>query len=174
MVPNSATHHIFIYVRNYSLNRGRKLNVHKTFRRHPRQQAFYKTQKQPSEVFYNKRCSQKFCENSQENTCAKVSFLDPRRQPEGFYEMGSVRTSVLPFFRPSFRLARRLLGIVSLFLSKFWHGARNPFEVMHGRAGFSRKMFFCPKNYENGPKTGFFKFNVWNNNNYFGLIQVFY
>ena len=32
-------------------------------------------QKQPPEVFCKKRCSQKFLQDSQENTCARVSFL---------------------------------------------------------------------------------------------------
>ena len=135
---------------------------------------FIKHRSSHQRYFITKGVLRNFAKIHRKTHVPKSPFLYPRRQPEGFYEMGSVRTSVLPFFRPSFRLARRLLGIVSLFLSKFWHGARNPFEVMHVRVGFSRKMFFCPQNYENGPKTGFFKFNVWNNNNYFGLIQVFY
>ena len=32
-------------------------------------------QKQPPEVFYKKRCSQKFHKNLQENPCARASFL---------------------------------------------------------------------------------------------------
>ena len=38
----------------------------------------------------------------------------------------------------SILLSRCFLGIASLFFSKFWHGARNPHEVVHGIAGFSR------------------------------------
>ena len=48
-----------------------------------------------------------------------------------------------------------------LILSKFWHGARNPYRVVRDRTGFSRKMFLPPKLgkwTKNGPKTGFFEF----------------
>ena len=37
------------------------------------------------------------------------------------------------------------LGIVSLVFSKFWHDARNSYEVVRDRAGFSGKYFFAPK-----------------------------
>ena len=52
------------------------------------------------------------------------------------------------FHRPfclAFRLSGRFLGIVLLVFSKFWCGARNPYKVVHGRAGFFRKNFFVPK-----------------------------
>ena len=65
--------------------------------------------------------------------------------------------SVLPSFRPS----GHFLRIVSLVFSKYWHGARNPYEFVRDRARFSRKIFLPPKlgNWtKNGPKTGFFKF----------------
>ena len=42
-----------------------------------------------------------------------------------------------------------------------WHGARNSYEVVCDRAGFSGKIFFCSKigkRAKNGPKTGFFQF----------------
>ena len=42
----------------------------------------------------------------------------------------------------------------ALTFSKFWHGARNLYEVVRDRAGFSRKIFFCPKNWEIQPKMG--------------------
>ena len=51
--------------------------------------------------------------------------------------------------------------MVSLVFSKFWHGSRNPYEVVQDRAGFSgEKNFFSKigKITKNGPKTGFFKF----------------
>ena len=32
-----------------------------------------------------------------------------------------------------------------LVFSKFCHGARNLYEVVHDRAGFSREIFFAPK-----------------------------
>ena len=41
-------------------------------------------------------------------------------------------------------------------------GAWNPYQVVRGKAGFSGKNSFCPKNLENGAKMGqkqgFFKF----------------
>ena len=47
----------------------------------------------------------------------------------------------------------------SLVFSEFWHGARNPYEAVLGRAGFSVKKIFVRKNEpQNGPKTGFFEF----------------
>ena len=56
-------------------------------------------------------------------------------------------------FRPSFRLSRRFLWIVSLTFFKFWHGARNPYEVVRDRADFRWKIFL-PQKLENGPKMG--------------------
>ena len=84
-----------------------------------------------------------------------LSLLDPRRQPEGSYEIGSIRLSVLPSVLPSFRLYGCFLGIVPLIFSKFWHGARIPCEVVRGRFRFSGKM---GKWAQNEPKTGFFQF----------------
>ena len=55
------------------------------------------------------------------------------------------------------------LGIVSLVFSKFWHGARNPYEIVRDRAGFFSKVFLPPKLgkwTENGLKTVFFLFVV--------------
>ena len=46
---------------------------------------------------------------------------------------------------PSFRLSGSLLGTVLLVFSKFWHGARNLYEVVRDRAGFSRKCFLLQK-----------------------------
>ena len=34
---------------------------------------------------------------------------------------------------------------VPLSSSEFWHGARNPFHVVHDRAIFFEKTFFAPK-----------------------------
>ena len=50
--------------------------------------------------------------------------------------------SVLPF--------KRFLGMVSLVFSKFWHGARNPSEVVRGNAGIFKKK--KKKKWENRPK----------------------
>ena len=66
--------------------------------------------------------------------------IGPRRQLEWSYELGSVRPPVLPFIR----LSGHFLGIVSLVFSKFWHGARNLYDV-RDRPGFSRKILFAPK-----------------------------
>ena len=56
-------------------------------------------------------------------------------------------------FRPSFHLSGRFLVIISLAFSKFWHGTRNPYEVVRERAGFSGKKIIVPK-IEKGPKMG--------------------
>ena len=54
---------------------------------------------------------------------------------------------------PSFCLYRHFLGNVSLVFSRFWHGARNPYEVVCQSQIFWKK-FFCPQNWENEPKMG--------------------
>ena len=69
---------------------------------------------------------------------------------------------VYPPFRPSVRPSICLgnfLGIAALVFSKFWHDARNPYEVVHDRAEFSRKKIFLSEigiMGKNGPKTEFF------------------
>ena len=54
------------------------------------------------------------------------------------------------------------LGIGSLDFSEFWHGARNPYEVLCHRATYFGKNIFCLKHWGNGPKIGqkigFFEF----------------
>ena len=59
--------------------------------------------------------------------------------------MGPVSPSALPTFHLSFHLFGCFLGIVSLFFSKFLCGARNQYEVVCDRAGFSGKKIFAPK-----------------------------
>ena len=59
--------------------------------------------------------------------------------------------SILPSFHPTFRLSGRSLGIVSLVLSRFRHGAGKPDAVVHDSQIFQEKKF-SPKNWENGPK----------------------
>ena len=59
---------------------------------------------------------------------------------------------ICPSFRPSFRLFGRFLWIVSLTFSKFWHGTKNPNEVVRERAEFSRKFYFTPKIGKMDPK----------------------
>ena len=51
--------------------------------------------------------------------------------------------SFCPSFGLSFPLSRHFLGIVSLVFSKFWHDARNPYEVTCGRGRFPRKTILC-------------------------------
>ena len=41
--------------------------------------------------------------------------------------------------------SEHFLGIVTLAFSEFWHGARNPYEVVCDRDGFFRKDFFALK-----------------------------
>ena len=60
--------------------------------------------------------------------------------------------SVHPSFRPSFHLSRNFPKIVSLIFFKFWHGARNSYEVVLERDGFSGKIFFAYKMGKMGPK----------------------
>ena len=71
------------------------------------------------------------------------SFIGPLAVARGSYEVG---LSLIPFFC--------FLGIVSLDFSKVWHSARNWID----RAGFSGGKNFCPRNWENGPKTWVFEF----------------
>ena len=46
--------------------------------------------------------------------------------------------------------SKRFLEIRLLVFSKFWHGVRNPYEVVLERARFFGK-FFYPQNEENRP-----------------------
>ena len=73
----------------------------------------------------------------------------------GSFKIGSVRPSILLSDLLSC-LSKSFHGIVSLFFSKFWHGARIPCEVVRDRAGFFRKIFFAPKIGKMGQKQGFF------------------
>ena len=62
------------------------------------------------------------------------------------------------FILPLCCLCRCFHGIGSLDFSEFWHGARNPYHVVGDRAGVFLKNFFCPQNWGNGSKIGFFEF----------------
>ena len=55
-------------------------------------------------------------------------------------------------FHPFIHLSGRFLWIVSITFSNFWHGARNPCEVVRDRARFSRKNFFVTKMGKMGQK----------------------
>ena len=46
----------------------------------------------------------------------------------------TLQNRVCPSFRLTVRLSRRFLGIGSSVFSKFWHGFKNPDEVVHERA----------------------------------------
>ena len=70
--------------------------------------------------------------------------------------------SVHPSFRPSFHLSGNFNETVSLIFSKFWHGARNSYEVVRDRAGFSGKIFFVYKSGKIGPKRAKNRaFSIW-------------
>ena len=62
---------------------------------------------------------------------------------------------------PSYHLTGCFLGIRSLGLSEFWHGARNSWQVKCDRGNFLEKLFLPPKlsKWVNiRPKIGFFEF----------------
>ena len=64
----------------------------------------------------------------------------------------------LSSFHSSFCLSGHFLGIVSFVFSKFWHDARNPYEVVCDSQIFQKKFFLPPKlrNWaKNEPITGF-------------------
>ena len=83
-----------------------------------------------------------------------LNLLDPWREQEESYDLGSVGLF------PSWHLFECFLWIGSLVIIflEFSHGARNPYEVVHGNQVLW-KNFFCPRNWANGPnlgQTGFF------------------
>ena len=57
---------------------------------------------------------------------------------------------------PSYQLSWCFLGIGSLDFSEFRHGARNSCKVLCDKARFFWKKIFCPQNWRNGSKIGFF------------------
>ena len=80
-------------------------------------------------------------------------FSTPSGSWKESYEVGSV----CPFVHPS--VWAFPWNCVLSFFSKFWQGARNSYEVVHGRADFSEKIFLPPKLgkwIKNGPKARFF------------------
>ena len=58
---------------------------------------------------------------------------------------------------PFFCLCGHFLVIVSLVFSKFWHGARSPYEVVRDKARFSGNIFLLKK-LGKWPKIGFLEF----------------
>ena len=53
------------------------------------------------------------------------------------------------------RLSGDFRGIVALAFSKFWDGARNPYEVVRdSMTEILRKNYFCLQNWENDPNMG--------------------
>ena len=67
-------------------------------------------------------------------------FLSKHIRP---YEIVSVRPSILSVFSSVW-----VFSWNCIIFSKFWHHARNPFEVLHDRAKFSRKFFLLQKDRE--------------------------
>ena len=76
-----------------------------------------------------------------------VSLLDSQPLPEGSYEIGFVRPSVL---------LSCFLGIGSLDFPGTQHGVRCPYGVVRYRAVYLGKNILCPKNGENGTKIAIF------------------
>ena len=74
-------------------------------------------------------------------------FLDPRLWPEGSYELGSVRPSILPSF-----CLKVFLG-----LAHFHHGVRGPCAAVRDRARFfeEKKKKIAPKMGKMEQKQGF-------------------
>ena len=68
-------------------------------------------------------------------------YLDPQWYLGWFFEVGSVRPSILEL----------------LVFSKFWHGARDT-KLCDRAAKIFCENCFWHKNWENGPKTGFVEF----------------
>ena len=75
-----------------------------------------------------------------------VSFWTSRNSWKGLMKWvyPSFCPSVLLFILLSVLPSGCFLGIISLDISKFWHGARNPYEVVCDTARISRKNFFVP------------------------------
>ena len=80
-------------------------------------------------------------------------FWDPWPWLEGSYELGSLCLSFCSSVLP----CRSFLGIGSLVFSETQHSVRRPCVVVRSKAIFLKKSF-CPQNWENGPKSGFFEF----------------
>ena len=76
---------------------------------------------------------------------------------KGPYKIWSVSPSVLLL---SFCLSGYFLELNHWFL-QYWHGARNPYEVVCDRAEYFEKPFFGPKIGEMGQKQGFLNLTIW-------------
>ena len=83
-----------------------------------------------------------------------VSFWTSRNSWKGLMKWvyPSFCPSVLLFILLSVFPSGCFLGIISLDISKFWHGARNPYEVVCDTARISRKFFFAPNIRKMGQK----------------------
>ena len=82
-----------------------------------------------------------------------LQFWDLRPWPEGSYELGSVRPSVLLSFHPSVRKFSWDWFII--FFTETQHGVRGPCIVVRDRFEFFEKKLFAPKKGEIGQKNGF-------------------
>ena len=70
-----------------------------------------------------------------------VVLVGPWQYPEGSPEIGFVHPSILPSVWD-------FLGIGSSDFPEFWHGDRDPYEVVFDRAGSLGKKIFSPKMWE--------------------------
>ena len=84
----------------------------------------------------------------------KFDFWIPGRGQKGPMNLG---LSVLSFFRPFVLPSVQKFSPDWLIIFSCMRGARCSCGVVRDKVGFSEKLF-CPKNRENGPKIGFFKF----------------
>ena len=101
--------------------------------------------------------------------------MDPSGSWKGSYEIRSVHPSVCP----SVFLSRHFLGIVYLVFSKFWHGTRNPYEVVWQSWNLQKKIFLPRKSgkwAKNGSKQDFLnllKNFVINFYRVFSIMKIF-
>ena len=93
-----------------------------------------------------------------------LQFWDLRPWPEGSYELGSVRPSVLLSFHPSVRKFSWDWFII--FFTETQHGVRGPCIVVRDRFEFFEKKLFAPKKGEIGQKNCFL--------NFFGNFVLFF
>ena len=69
-------------------------------------------------------------------------------------------------------LSGRFLGIGSLAFSEFWHGARNPYHVVHNRAGCLRNLCLPSKIGEMSQKQGFLNLKKNSINNFHRICSI--
>ena len=135
---------------------------------------FIKHRSSHQRYFITKGVLRNFAKIHRKTHVPKSPFQTPGGSRKGPMKWGLF---VLPSFRSSVRRSvwpGVYLELYHYFCLNFGMVLETHLKLCMSESDFPEKCFFCPQNYENGPKTGFLKFNVRNNNNYFGLIQVFY